>query len=144
MSHIIPKKINNLRFPVLITNNSITAFLSQYDDQVIDHVFKLREILLENLPGIIEQIDIPAKMIAYCYGEKYSDMICTVIPSKKGLKLGFYKGNELPDPNQLLQGNGKISRYIQINSADQIKSADLKKILLSALIAYQQRSAVQK
>ncbi len=83
-------------------------------------------------------------MIAYCYGEKYSDMICTVIPSKKGLKLGFYKGNELPDPNQLLQGNGKISRYIQINSADQIKSADLKKILLSALIAYQQRSAVQK
>jgi len=128
----------------LITNNSITAFLSQYDDQVIDHVFKLREILLENLPGIIEQIDIPAKMIAYCYGEKYSDMICTVIPSKKGLKLGFYKGNELPDPNQLLQGNGKISRYIQINSADQIKSADLKKILLSALIAYQQRSAVQK
>ena len=128
----------------MITNNSITAFLSQYDDQVIDHVFKLREILLENLPGIIEQIDIPAKMIAYCYGEKYSDMICTVIPSKKGLKLGFYKGNELPDPNQLLQGNGKISRYIQINSADQIKSADLKKILLSALIAYQQRSAVQK
>jgi hypothetical protein len=128
----------------LITNNSITAFLSQYDDQVIDHVFKLREILLENLPGIIEQIDIPAKMIAYCYGEKYSDMICTVIPSKKGLKLGFYKGNELPDPNQLLQGSGKISRYIQINSADQIKSADLKKILLSALIAYQQRSAVQK
>ncbi len=128
----------------MITNNSITAFLSQYDDQVIDHVFKLREILLENLPGIIEQIDIPAKMIAYCYGEKYSDMICTVIPSKKGLKLGFYKGNELPDPNQLLQGSGKISRYIQINSADQIKSADLKKILLSALIAYQQRSAVQK
>jgi len=128
----------------LITNNSITAFLSQYDDQVIDYVLKLREMLLENLPGIIEQIDIPAKMIAYCYGQKYSDMICTVIPSKKGLKLGFYKGNELPDPNQLLQGNGKISRYIQINSADQIKSADLKKILLSALIAYQQRSAVQK
>ena len=128
----------------MITNNSITAFLSQYDDQVIDYVLKLREMLLENLPGIIEQIDIPAKMIAYCYGQKYSDMICTVIPSKKGLKLGFYKGNELPDPNQLLQGNGKISRYIQINSADQIKSADLKKILLSALIAYQQRSAVQK
>ncbi len=128
----------------MITNNSITAFLSQYDDQVIDYVLKLREMLLENLPGIIEQIDIPAKMIAYCYGQKYSDMICTVIPSKKGLKLGFYKGNELPDPNQLLQGSGKISRHIQINSADQIKSADLKKILLSALIAYQQRSAVQK
>ena len=127
-----------------IRDSSITAFLSQYDDQVIDYVLKLREMLLENLPGIIEQIDIPAKMIAYCYGQKYSDMICTVIPSKKGLKLGFYKGNELPDPNQLLQGNGKISRYIQINSADQIKSADLKKILLSALIAYQQRSAVQK
>ena len=128
----------------MITNKTIAAFLSQYDNQVIDNALKLREILLKNLPGVIEQIDIPAKLIAYCYGQKYSEMICTIIPSKKGLKLGFYKGNELPDPGQLLQGTGKISRYIQIKSADQIESADLKKILLSALTAYQQRIRVQK
>ena len=128
----------------MTTNKPISAFLSQYDDQVIDNALKLREVLLENLPGIIEQVDIPAKMIAYSYGQKYSEMICTIIPSKKRLKLGFYKGNELPDPSQLLQGTGKISRYAEIKSADQIKSVELKQILLNALTAYQQRSAAQK
>ncbi len=63
----------------------------QYDEQVYINVLKLREILFTNLPRIIEQIDIPARMIAYCYGQKYGDMICTIIPSKRGFKLGFIK-----------------------------------------------------
>ena len=64
-------------------NKEINLFLSQYDEQVFEKTLKLREVLFANLPGIIEQIDIPAKMIAYCYGQKYSELICTIIPSKK-------------------------------------------------------------
>jgi hypothetical protein len=78
-------------------------------------------------------------MIAYCYGQKYSEMICTIIPSKKGLKLGFYKGVDLPDPTNLLEGTGKLSRYIEIISDEQIKSPALKKLIKSALAAYKKR-----
>ncbi len=99
-------------------NKEINLFLSQYDEQVFGKALKLREVLFANLPDIIEQIDIPAKMIAYCYGQKYAEMICTIIPSKKGLKLGFYKGADLPDPDNLLEGTGKISRYVNIKSVD--------------------------
>jgi len=60
-------------------------------------------------------------------------LICVIIPSKKGLKLGFNRGTELPDPDKLLQGNGKISRYVVIQSEEQINSSSLKKLLSSAL-----------
>ena len=108
-------------------NEKIDSFLSQYDEQVFSNALKLRQLLLTNLPEVIEQIDIPARMIAYCYGQRYIDMICAIIPSKKGIKLGFYKGNELPDPSGLLKGTGKISRYVEIKSEKEIKSAALKK-----------------
>ena len=125
----------------MAANKKIDEFLSGYSEEVFVNALKLRQVLVEHLPGIIEQIDIPAKMIAYCYGQKYADMICTIIPSKKGIKLGFYKGVDLPDPNKLLKGTGKISRYVEINSAEQIKSPALKNLIESALLAYKKRMA---
>ncbi|MFZ1424398.1 MAG: hypothetical protein WAS55_11295 [Saprospiraceae bacterium] len=59
----------------------------------------LRKTLFANLPDIIEQIDIPARMIAYCFGQKYSELICTIILSKKGFKPGFNWRVELQEPN---------------------------------------------
>ena len=123
-------------------NNKIDEFLSGYTKEVLVNGLKLREVLLKHLPGIIEQVDTPAKMIAYCYGQKYADMICTIIPSKKGIKLGFYKGVDLPDPNNLLQGTGKISRHVEIRSGELIRSSALKKLIESALAAYKKRMAI--
>lgn len=122
--------------------NKIDDFLSGYSEEVFTNALELRNVLFANLPGITEQVDIPAKMIAYCYGQQYAEMICTIIPSKKGLKLGFYKGVDLPDPGNLLEGTGKISRYIEIRSADQIKSTALKKLIESALAACKKRMII--
>ena len=117
----------------------INAFLSQYDEQVYDNALKLREILLANLPDVIEQLDLPARMVAYCYGQKYIEMICIIIPSKKGLKLAFYKGVDLPDPDNLLEGKAKLSRYVEIKSDRQIYSNALKQLIKKALEAYRER-----
>ena len=125
----------------MTAEKKIDEFLSNYSEEVFTNTLKLREVLFANLPNVIEQIDIPAKMIAYCYGQKYAEMICTIIPSKKGLKLGFYKGVDLPDPDKLLEGTGKISRYVEIRSAGQIRSPALKKLIESALAAYEKRMA---
>lgn len=136
--------INGLYITNMNTEH-IDNFLSQYNEEVFTNVLMLREVLLKNLPGIIEQLDIPAKMIAYCYGQKYAEMICTIIPSKKGIKLGFYKGVDLPDPDKLLEGTGKISRYVNIISGQQIRSQAIKKLLVNALVAYKQRmEAIKK
>ena len=114
----------------------IDNFLSSYGEEVFASALKLRNVVMKNLPDVIEQIDQPAKMIAYCYGQKYSQLICMIIPSKKGLKLGFNRGVELPDPESILEGAGKISRYVEIKSDSQIKSAAIKKLLKEAYSLY--------
>lgn len=124
--------------------NKADDFLSQYNEQVYTNATMLRKVIIATLPNIIEQVDIQAKMIAYCYGQKYSELICTIIPSKKGLKLGFNWGTELPDPEYLLEGNGKISRYVLIKSHDQIKSKAIKDLLKSVLRIYKQKAATIK
>jgi len=91
------------------TEKEVDMFLSGYSKEVYDLAGKLRKLLFKVLPGIIEQVDLPARMIAYCYGQRYVDMVCTIIPSKKGLKLGFAWGASLPDPDGMLKGSGKIS-----------------------------------
>jgi len=118
---------------------SVISFLTGYDTGICELALQLRELILKLCPGIIEQLDGPAKMIMYCYGQKYAEMVCTIIPSKKGLKLGFYKGVDLPDPEHLLQGTGKISRYAEIRSSQQIKSRAIKNLLKEGLKAYRLR-----
>ena len=114
-------------------------FLSKYSPEVVNLSLALRTSLLRQLPEITEQLDLPAKMVAYCYGQKYAEMICVIIPSKKGLKLGFYKGTELPDPAGMLEGTGKISRYVQIKSKEQIDSPQLNDLISAALKACRKR-----
>jgi hypothetical protein len=125
-------------------NKGIAGFFSSYTGEVATRAIQLREVILKNLPGVTEMPDLPARMVAYCYGQKYIEMVCTIIPSKKGLKLGFAYGVDLPDPDGLLEGTGKLSRYAVINDEEQIKSAALKKLLSAALLAYKNRIAEVK
>ena len=117
----------------------VNDFFSGYDTEVYAAAMKLRKLILAELPGITEQIDLPARMVAYCYGQKYIEMICTLIPSKKGLKLGFNRGVDLPDPNRLLEGTGKISRYVHIKPNTAINFPAMTQLLAFALKAYKNR-----
>ena len=111
-------------------------FLAAYDGQIMHNALVLRELVISTLPGITEQIDVPANMIAYCYGQKYSELICVIIPSKKGLKLGFNRGTSLPDPSGLLKGTGKISRYVEIRKTEDIYDPAVKVLIEEGLGLY--------
>jgi hypothetical protein len=116
------------------------GILSKYEERVSALGFQLREFLLKELKQIIEYPDGPANIIGYGYGPGYKTLVCTIIPSKKGIKLGFYKGSELPDPQKLLRGSGKVHRYVEIESENDIKNPAIKKLLSEALKAYDART----
>ncbi len=120
-------------------NFEIEEFISNYSSEVVSKFFEIREIIFANLPEIQEILDIKAKMIAYCYGKKYAAMICTVIPSKKGLKLGFYKGVDLPDPEKILKGEGKISRYIEFDLKNETNISQVAFMLQNGYKLYENR-----
>ncbi|HMR81768.1 MAG TPA: DUF1801 domain-containing protein [Niabella sp.] len=115
---------------------SVEAFLRPYPEKVQQTVLVLRNLLKQDLPSITEQPDVPAKMIAYTYETRYTDMICCIFPSQKGVKLSFYKGVDLPDPHELLKGTARTTRYLEIND----KSLEnIKPFLKEAVKMYRQR-----
>jgi hypothetical protein len=122
---------------------TVESILSKYEDEVSSLGFQLREFLLKELDQIIEYPDGPANIIGYGYGPGYKTLICTIIPSKKGMKLGFYKGSELHDPQKLLTGSGKIHRHVEIKSKRDISNPAIKKLLREALKAYKGRSSTK-
>jgi hypothetical protein len=61
--------------------------------------------------------------------------------SKKGVKLGFYKGGELPDPRHLLTGSGKVHKYVEIKSGQDISNPALQDLLEQAIQAHRKRTA---
>ena len=116
------------------------SFFANYPLSVGQKALQLRQLIIANLPNITEQIDAPAKMVAYCYGRKYSELICVLIPSKKGLKLGFNRGVELKDPFKILEGNGRISRYVKINLDNDLNFQPIIGLLLEGLELYKEKS----
>ena len=113
--------------------------LSKYEEKISTLGFQLRDFLLKNIENITEQPDEPGNVIGFSYGTGYKDLICTIIPSKKGLKLAFYQGADLPDPDNLLEGTARYSRYLEIKSDKQIYSSALKQLIKKALVAYKER-----
>jgi hypothetical protein len=113
--------------------------LAQFPQSVAATGSSLRQFLLRHLKGIIEQPDSKANVIGYSYGAGYKDLICTIILSKKGIKLGFYQGGGLLDPEKLLAGSGKVHRYVEINSEEDIRNPALLELLEHAVEAREKR-----
>ena len=116
------------------------SILSQYEEKISTLGLQLREFLLSALKDIHEEADHTANIIGYSYGKGYSNLICTVIPSKKGIKLGFYKGSELQDPDKLLTGSGKVHKFVEIKSKSDINNPALLKLVNEAVKAYRKRT----
>lgn len=113
--------------------------IGKYPLEIVATASALRKFLLEQLKGIVEQPDAAANVIGYSYGTGYKDLICTLMLSKSGTKLGFYKGAELPDPEKLLTGTGKVHRFVVIKDANDIRRPALSKLLHAAVAAREKR-----
>ena len=75
-----------------------------------------RRLLEDTLPGIAEAGDESARLLGYSYGPGYKGVICTLIMSQSGVKLGIFRGSELPDPKHLMSGAGKVHRHVQLRT----------------------------
>jgi hypothetical protein len=115
--------------------DEVTEFLASYPPDVRDVALELRAQVLETIPGTREMLDRPARIVGYGFGTGYRDLICTIIPSKTGVKLGIAGGADLPDPNGLLHGAGKRHRYVAFGAPADVKTPGLKRLLEAAIAA---------
>lgn len=119
----------------------IDELLGGYPAAVRETANAARSLLHAALPDIEEKADFSAKLIGYSYGPGYKGVVCTLILSKTGVKLGVFRGAELPDPKKLMAGEGKVHRHVQLRSPADLKRPGLKALLQTALKAWRARSA---
>ena len=122
------------------SDNDVTGFLGEYPAAVSDLARELRAIVRAAIPGAREELDRPGRVIGYGFGPGYSGLVCTIIPSKNGVKLGVVSGARLPDPHGLLEGSGKQHRYVAFSNPEDLRKAGLKELLRTAVTAWQERS----
>jgi hypothetical protein len=129
-------EIGSTRMP---RRNSIDTFLADYPPEVRVLTRAARAFLAETLPGSAEALDESARVIGYSYGPGYKGLVCTLILSRTGVKLGVVRGSELPDPKHLLDGSGKVHRHVPLKSPADLKRPGLKALIRAAHKAWKAR-----
>jgi hypothetical protein len=72
-------------------------------------------------------------VIGYSPTERPSDSIVSIAARANGVGLCFIHGAGLPDPKKLLQGAGKQTRFIRLDSADRLSHPDIEALVAGAI-----------
>ena len=104
--------------------------LAGSDGRVRDLAAGTRALLLSVMPNVVEVPWPRQRVIGYGVGpKKMSEHFCYVAVHKDHVNLGFNYGAELPDPDGLLQGPGKLLRHAKINTTEDLSSPALRRLL---------------
>jgi hypothetical protein len=106
--------------------------LAPYPVEVQAIARQTRTSVLELLPSPIETVDGSGPYISYGSTSGYKGIVCTIIVSKGGVKLGLSGGASLADPDALLEGSGKVHRYIVIKSAGDLRRPEVLSLIRAA------------
>lgn len=118
----------------------VLELLKAYPPAVQELALAARKLMLRAVPKATEMVDRSAKLIGYGYSSGYRDLICTLIPSQMGVKIGVVRGSQLPDPTGLMQGSGKVHRYVSLRAITDLKRAGLMPLLKAAVVAWRGRN----
>ena len=123
-----------------LSMHDVEAVLRGCRGDNIDLILELRELVREVAPNVTEAI----KFHSLCYfkpGMPYGSIggnVCGIGEHKGTVYLSFIHGAALPDPERLLQGDGKAMRKIPIRSSADIHRPAIKR-LIKASIRYDPR-----
>jgi len=112
----------------------LIGFLAAYDRHISDLALALREIVLEEVPDASESIyQVYTVAIWFGFTGKMKDMFCYITTSSGHINLGFPRGASLPDPNRVLQGEGKAMRHIKFRSLRDLEHPLVRRYIRAAV-----------
>ena len=123
------------------SSSAPSKLLARYPDDVQALARDATRLIRRLLPGVEDHADPAAGIIAFGYGPGYRGMVCTLILSKTGVKVGLVRGSELDDPRGLLQGRGRVHRHIQMKSAADLRRPGVSALIAAAYAAWRERTS---
>src|ERR1700691_6530778 len=117
-------------------DSQLLGFLDAYDRHISDLVLTLREMILEEAPDASESIyEVYTVAIWFGFSGKMKDMFCYIATNAGHVNLGFPRGSTLPDPNGVLEGDGKKMRHIKFRSRRDVERPFVRRYIRAAMEA---------
>jgi hypothetical protein len=112
----------------------LLGFLAAYDPSIADLALALRQIVLEEAPDATESVyQVYTVAIWFGFSEKMKDMFCYIATNARHVNLGFPRGAALPDPNRVLQGDGKTMRHIKFAGVRDLERPFVRRYIQAAM-----------
>src|SRR3954469_6390943 len=113
----------------------VEAFIAKFDPAIARLTRSARSALRKRLPTAVEQVydNYNFLAIGFCTTERTSDCIVSLAVSAKGVALSFYNGASLPDPDNILLGEGKQNRFVRLESAKTLAEPAVESLIRSAV-----------
>ena len=117
----------------------VANYFAQYEPAIAKLGKALRARLRARLPGLFEIVYVyesqNALVISYSPTERGYEGVCSISVYPHSVRLGFGNGAQLAksDPNRLLQGQGKMARYVELNSVADFDRAEIEALIAGAV-----------
>lgn len=111
----------------------LLKFLKPFGAEITDLVMWLRDFAWGLCPKANELIYDNYNAVAFGWSptDKVGHTICSIAVgrSSKNVHFGFYRGNDIADPDKILLGQGNQYRYILVTDKKKFPKAYMKKLI---------------
>ena len=121
----------------------LLELLSGRNSFVADLAFRLREVILDEAPGVTEMVHDVKYCIAlnYTFTKSVKQAFCGVAIYQRYMNMGLYRGVELHDPKKLLLGNGKLHRHLKFQTYQDAERPHVRTFLQQAIAIAKREAA---
>lgn len=111
-------------------NEAFEQAIQSFSSEIQEIARETRKLINKILPDVVEVVWIKQKNIGFGTGpKKKTEHFCWLMPATKHVSLGFNYGAELPDPENLLEGTGKLFRHYKVKSLDDLSNPALIELI---------------
>lgn len=111
-------------------SDGFEEILADASPHVRDLVTRTRALIKDVMPSVVEVPWPRQRIVGYGVGpRKMSEHFCYIAVHTTHVNLGFNYGSELPDPEALLQGSGKLLRHTKITTPEDLANPPLRRLL---------------
>lgn len=113
----------------------LDEFLSRYTPEIRALAEETLAAMRARVPGAVQIVydNYNALVVGFGPSERASEAPFSIALYPKSVRLFFLRGVELPDPKQLLEGEGKVVRSIVVRSAEDLQRPAVRALIKAAL-----------
>lgn len=125
--------------PTDTTARQVADCIARYTPEMADAITACRRKLCARVPRGFELVydNYNALAIGYAWADKASASLVSIAGYPRWVTLFFLYGQDLPDPDGLLEGDGVRVRSIRLASPDDLDKPAVQRLLMLALAPHE-------